>query len=214
MSNLLSIETAFLNRSEIKQALNLQEVRSLQRTITNGQKKKFEQTLQLSKAVLVAVQWYRSAEGKAKLNEEGIEWSTEEFGNKVFGWQKSYFYKVIKAGELQAEVVETFKAKCDEVEAEGQQANRSLEGLLKYAKQVETGSTAGGQGEAGESEEGESEQQEAQVEVRPEVVFTLSFKRPEGNVSVRITSQAEVKTTNSRAEIEQAIAFLIAQLPA
>ena len=211
MSNLLSIETAFLNRSEIKQALNLTEVRSLQRTLTNGQKKKFEQTLQLSKAVLVAVQWYRSEEGKSTLREEGIEWSTEEFGNKVFGWQKSYFYKVIKAGELQAEVVETFKTKCDEVEQAGQQANRSLEGLLKFAKQVETGSTEGGQGEAGE---GEGEQEEAQVEVRPEVVFTLSFKRPEGNVSVRITSQAEVKTTNSREEIEQAIAFLIAQLPA
>ena len=209
MSNLLSIETAFLNRSEIKQALNLTEVRSLQRTLTNGQKKKFEQTLQLSKAVLVAVQWYRSEEGKATLREDGIEWSTEEFGNKVFGWQKSYFYKVIKAGELQAEVVETFKTKCDEVEQAGQQANRSLEGLLKFAKQVETGSTEGGQGE-----EGEGEQEEAQVEVRPEVVFTLSFKRPEGNVSVRITSQAEVKTTNSREEIEQAIAFLISQLPA
>lgn len=204
MTQLLAIETAFLSKAEIKQALNLTEVRNLQRTLTNGQKKKFELTLQLSKVVGASVTWFKSEEGKAKCNEEGIKWSTEEFGNKVFGWQKSYFYKVIKASGLEAELVETFKAKCDEVEAEGKDANRTLEGLLKFAKQTsEGGATGEGEGE------GEGE---ANVE-RAETVFTMTYKTSEGNVSVRIDSNNVIKTTNSIAEIEAAIKFLSSQLP-
>jgi len=206
MTNLLAIETAFLSKAEIKTALNITEIRSVQRTLTNGQKKKFEQTLQLSKLVLTAVTWFKSEEGKAKCSEEGITWSNEEFGNKVFGWQKSFFYKVVKAGALQDEIVETFKAKCDEVEATGKDANRSLEGLLKFAKQVETNSEAG-EGEAGEGEE-------AEVEVRTETIFTLSYKREAGNIAIRVDTNGVIKTNNSVSEIYEAIEFLVSQLPA
>ena len=130
MSNLLSIESAFLNLPQVKQALNLQEIRAVQRTITNAKKKKFEQTLALSKLVTQAVAWFQSEEGQRACAEEGISWSNEEIGLKVFGWQKSFFYKVVKAGRLDLSVVETFKTKCDEAEAQGQEPNRSLEGLL------------------------------------------------------------------------------------
>jgi hypothetical protein len=200
MTNLLSIETAFLNRSEIKAALQLQDVRSLQRTLSNGQKKKFDSTLQLSKIVLSAATWFSSEEGKAKCSEEGITWTMEEFAQKVFGWKNSYFCKVRKAGGLQEEVVNTFKTKCEEVEQAGQEPNRTLEGLLKFAKQVETGSEAGG-------EDGE-ETTDAQVEVRTETIFTLTYKTEAGNVSVRIDAAGTIKTQNSSEEIKAAINFL------
>lgn len=206
MQNLLSIETAFLNKAEIKTALNLTEIKGVQRTLSNGQKKKFDSTLQLSKLVTNAVNWFKSEDGKAKCSEEGITWSNEEFGNKVFGWQKSFFYKVVKVGNLDAEIVDNFKAKCNELEASGKDANRSIEGLLKFAKQVETISEAGG-------EEGEGEETEAQVEVRTETIFTLTYKTDAGNVSVRIDAAGVVKTTNSITEIESAIIFLKSQLP-
>lgn len=204
MSNLLSIETAFLNLPQVKQALNLSEIRAVQRTITNAKKKKFEQTLALSKLVTQAVEWFQSEEGKRACAEEGITWSNEEIGLKVFGWQKSFFYKVVKAGRLEAEVVETFKTKCDEAEAQGQEPNRSLEGLLKFAKQVETGSEASGQG--GEAE-GESEN-EPQIETRIETILTFTYKSEGGNVSVRIDAEGNVKTTNSPEQIREAIAVL------
>lgn len=212
MTNLLSIETAFLSRAEIKTALQLTEVRSLQRTLSNGQKKKFESTLQLSKVVVKATEWFTSEEGRAKCTEEGIAWTMEEFAQKVFGWKNSYFCKVRKAGALQEEVIETFKTKCEEVEQAGQEPNRTLEGLLKFAKQVETGSTESGQDGEG-SEEG-TEETEAQVEVRTETIFTLTYKTEAGNVSVRINANGEIKTTNSPEEIQTAINFLIGQLPA
>ena len=206
MSNLLSIETNFLNLQQVKAALNLQEIRAVQRTITNAKKKKFDQTLALSKLVTKAVEWFQSQEGLRVCAEEGISWSNEEIGQKVFGWQKSFFYKVVKAGNLQATTIDSFITKCDEVERNGEEPNRSLEGLLKYAKQVETGTQDGGI-------EGDSisdpETQEAEVETRVATIMTFVFKSEQtGNVSVRIDANHELKTNNTKEQIETAIAFL------
>jgi hypothetical protein len=207
MSNLLSIETSFLNLPIVKQALNLSEIRSVQRTITNAKKKKFEQTLALSKLVTKAVEWFSSEDGKRVCNDEGIAWSNEEIGQKVFGWQKSFFYKVVKAGKLDEAVIDTFKAKCDEAESNGDEPNRSLEGLLKFAKQMETSSNASGND--GESEMADAETTgEAQIETRVDTILTFTYKSESGNVSVRIDANGLVKTTNSDEQIREAIAVL------
>jgi hypothetical protein len=204
MSQLLSIETAFLSLPQVKQGLNLSEIRSVQRTITNAKKKKFEQTLALSKLVTQAVDWFQSEEGQRVCNDEGISWSNEEIGQKVFGWQKSFFYKVVKAGRLESTIIENFNAKCNEVEAQGEEPNRSLEGLLKFAKQVESGANAGGEGGDAESES----ESEPQVETRVETILTFTYKNEAGNVSVRIDANGLVKTTNSDEQIREAIAVL------
>ena len=137
MSQLLSIETAFLSLPQVKQGLNLSEIRSVQRTITNAKKKKFEQTLALSKLVTQAVDWFQSPDGQRVCTDEGISWSNEEIGQKVFGWQKSFAYKMAKVGKLQEDspqVVTKFKKLCTQAENNGEDANRSVEGLLKFAK--------------------------------------------------------------------------------
>ena len=202
MSNLLQIEQNFLSQPEVAAALNLAEVRSAQRTITNAKKKRFDQTMQISALVLKGFEWFQSEAGKAKLSEEGITWSVEDFASKVFGWQKSYFYKVVKAAKLAAEVVDEFRAKCDEVERNGEEPNRSLEGLLKFAKQVEAGAAEGG-------EEGEEGGEGAEVETRAQTIFTMTFKTPDGNISVRINDAGELKTTNSKEQIISAVSFLL-----
>jgi hypothetical protein len=203
MSNLLQIEQNFLSQPEVAAALSLTEVRSAQRTIINAKKKRFDQTMQMSALVLKGFEWFQSEAGKAKLGEEGITWSTEDFASKVFGWQKSYFYKVVKAAKLAAEVVDEFKAKCDEVERNGEEPNRSLEGLLKYAKQLEEGAAAEG---------GEEGEEGAEVETRAQTIFTMTLKHPDGNIAVRINDAGEVKTTNSKEQIIEAIAFLMASM--
>ena len=102
--------------------------------------------------------------------------------------------------------METFKTKCDEAEAQGQEPNRSLEGLLKFAKQVETGAQAGGNDGEGD---GESESEnEPQIETRVETILTFTYKSEGGNVSVRIDAEGNVKTTNSDEQIREAIAVL------
>ena len=204
MSTLLSIETAFLSLATVKQSLNLSEIRSTQRVIANGQKKKFEQTLQLSKLVVTAVNWFASEEGKRICTEEGITWTNEEIGNKIFGWQKSFFYKVVKAGKLENAVIENFNTKCTEIEASGNEANRSLEGLLKFAKQVNTATT--------ETTEGEGEASEIQPEIVVETIFTMTYKNTDGKkIAVRIDANGTIKTTNSRTEIAEALAYITYQ---
>lgn len=207
MRNLLSIEEAFLNMPQVKEGLNLSEIRSLNRNLANGQKKKFAQTLQMSKLVLKAFEWFNSEEAKQILSNEGLTWTTDEFSKKVFGWGKSYFYKVVKAGKLEESLIEEFNTKCDEVEREGEEANRTLEGLLKYAK-LHAEETSGGSGEEGEGEEsGET----AEVERRVKNLFTMTFNRENigaGNIAVRIDSNGVMKTTNTTAEIVEAVRFL------
>lgn len=204
-TNLLSIESAFLNQPEVKRALNLQAINTLRRADSNAQKKKFENSLQLAKAVKESFNWFSSEEGKAKCNEEGISWSNEEFFLKVFGWQKSFSYKLLKVGKLEDTIIEKFNQKCAEVEARGDEAVRSIENLLKFAKVVESGSEEGG------NEEGESEG--AEVETRSATIFTLAFKHPDKNISVRINESGELKTTNTPDEIRLAVAWFLNQLP-
>jgi hypothetical protein len=191
MSNLLTIERAFLSLPQVKQGLKLAEFKTLQRNVENAQKRKFDGTLDLSKVVLASFEWFKSAEGQALCTEEGISWTSEEFANKVFGFQKSFFYKLTRAGKLEAHLVDEFKAKCTELEAEGQTPNRTLEGLLKYAKEVEVSNTTGGQGEGeGEDKEGEGEN-EPQVTTRPQVVMSFEYK-PEG-IKIQVMSDGAVK---------------------
>jgi hypothetical protein len=208
MTNLLSIESSFLNLPQVKDALRLSEIRSVQRTITNAKKKKFEQTLALSKLVTAAVDWFSSEDGQRVCSEEGITWTNEEIGQKVFGWQKSFFYKVVKAGKLQPEIVDTFKVKCEEAETRGEEPNRSLEGLLKFAKQVETGTQASGEGEEHEMGDAEMTGEAAEVEIRTATILTFTYKSEGGNVAVRIDSEGNVKTTNTDEQIREAIAVL------
>jgi len=205
MSTLLTIEADFLRNSQVEEALNLRAIRSLQRTLANGQKKKFAQTLELSKKVVAVANWFTSEEGKQATTEAGIYWTNEAIGLKVFGWQKSYYYKVLKAGKLDDSIVDEFNRLCDEAEANGDEPNRSLEGLLKFTRSG--GNTATETGGNEETEEGE-EATAGAVEIRIPTIFTMTYKGGEKNVSVRITEDQVVTTTNNRSEILAAIEYL------
>lgn len=202
MSNLLAIEANFLNNPVVKAGLNLQEVTAVQRAMGKAEKKTFEHSLQLATLAAKAWQWVNSEEGKALCEEEGVTFTKEALGQKVFSREKSFFCKLIKAGELSTEIVDTFNAKCEEAERANQKPVRSIESLLKFAKAVESGNESGGTGEEGEEGEGE----ETAIEVRTETLFTFTFKNPEGNnVAVRIDSEGNVKSTNSSEEVLEAI---------
>ena len=205
MSNLLDIEVAFLSNPQVKAGLNLQEVTALQRAMGKTEKKTFEQSLQLSTLAAKAWQWVNSEEGKALCEEEGVTFTKEALGAKVFDRKKSFFCKLVKAGELSTEIVDTFNAKCEEAERAGEKPVRSIESLLKFAKAVESGTESGGTGE-----EGEGEGEEAAIEVRAENMFTFTFRNPNGaNVAVRIDTEGNMKSTNAADEVHEAIRLFI-----
>lgn len=209
MRNLLEIEQRILRNSAVKNGLNLTAISRVQRAVTNAKKQKFNKTLEMSKLVKDAFDWYTSDEGRAIFEEEGISWSNQEFFEKVFGWQKSFAYKVLKAGNLDDAIVERFTELCDNAESEGHQVKRSLEALLKFAKQSSEESTAeGGEGE-GEGGEGDA----PQVEVVVPTAFTMSFKaslfdESLRNVALRVDTEGNVTTSATDEEIKIALEWL------
>ena len=207
MSTLLSIEESFLSQSDIKSALNLNDIKRIQKQITNAHKSKFGHTLTMAKLVVGAESWFTSEQGQTRMAEEGLSWTKEEFGQRVFGWQRSFFYKVLKAGKLSDQIINAFTTKCDEADAQGKDVDRSLAGLLKFAQDFSEVETIINE-ETGEEEEIEG-LEEAQVEERVETIFTMSMKNATGrNVAVRVDANGAVITRNDASEIAQAIAFL------
>ena len=166
----------------------MSEFKSLQRTEMNAKKKKFETSLAISRIVTKGYEWYKG-EGKSLLNDSGIEWKADDFFLKVYGWQKSYAYKLLKASAIEEQVVEGFKTECDRIDAEGKEAERSIAALLKYAKD----------GSIGGDEEGDG------GEGKPSVVATFTYKSEDGNVSVRIMSDGTMKTSNETHDIINAV---------
>lgn len=214
MSNLLSIETAFLNLPQVKAQLNLTDIKRIQRSIKNAQKSKFGHTMKMSKLVNEAVTFFESTEGKELFAEEGIEWSKKDFGLKVFGWQKSFFYKVIKAGKLDQRIVDAFNEMCD---ANGEDAQRSIAGLLEFSRNIDLDSLEHNE-DATEEQIAEAEQEAITEAVentteRVETIITLSFKNPNGdNVAWRIDANGEVFTRNTQAQVQEVLAMINGQL--
>ena len=206
--SLLTIEQNFLNLPQVKDALNLTEVKRTQRNINNAHKSKFNHTMKLTSLIKSAVTWFESEEGKEALREEGIEWNKEEFGKKVFGYQKSFFYKLIKVANLDERIVEAFNTKCDEI---GTDANRSIAGLLDFSRDIDLNNLEVSE-DATEEEITEAENEaieSASVEQeRTNYLFVMTFKNPQGaNLSVRIDEDGNVSGNNFE-EIANAISFL------
>jgi hypothetical protein len=192
MSTLLAIESHFLTTSNAIEGLKLRELRRLATADMNATKKRFETSLQLSQIVSEGFEWYKSANGKDTMANEGITWTTEEFALKVYGYQKSFFYKLVKAGAVETVKVEEYK--------EFEPTNRTIEGLLKFIKS------------GGKSADGEGGEDGEETAERPTTVFTMTYKTDAGNVSVRVDSNGVVKTTNTNDQITEAIAFLLASI--
>lgn len=210
-TQLLSIEQALLSNEAVANGLNLTAIKSALKAEGNAQKQKFTKTLALSKLAVDALAWFKTDEAKAIFAANGVTWTTEDFAAKVFGWQRSYFYKVVKAGTIEADKVTEFNSLCDQAERQGLTADRTLAGLLKWAK---TSAEAEANGQDGDGEDGQ--EAEASSVARAEVLLTLSFKATlvgaERNVALRVNTDGTAATANTKAEIEQAMALLQAAL--
>tara|TARA_R100001443_G_scaffold115578_1_gene133683 strand:- start:933 stop:1664 length:732 start_codon:yes stop_codon:yes gene_type:complete len=143
MEHLMQIEADFLSSAQVRSEVNFDTIFNLQSAVSDAKKTKFEKSLKLAKLVYKSVQWFNLESTKELLEENGIEWTnTEVFFETVFCWKKSFGYKMVKCGKLQEEqsnVVTKFKRKCTQTENSGEDAKRSVEALLKFAKAEENG---------------------------------------------------------------------------
>ena len=135
MEHLSIIEQDFVTSSAVTSEINFASIFTAQLTAENAQKAKFDYSIHLAVKVADASAWYDKAETKALLKDNDIEWPNKEtFFKRVFGWQTSYAYKMVKAGKLSNDVVDAFRAHCTRQEEAGEGSNRSIAGLLKFAQ--------------------------------------------------------------------------------
>lgn len=213
MSNvtLLPIEQDFLNDPAVKTALNLNDIRRGQRNVDNAQKRKFEHTMTLAGHVSSAYQWYNSSAGTLAMDEQGLSWTIDDFSTKVFGWQKSYFHKVRRAGNLDPRITTAFLTKCDEL---GDNAVRTLAGLLSFASDIDLSDLPENATEDEVSEALEQAVEETEVQQREEripTMATISIKAEANEgvaISWRVDSEGHQSTSNTKEEILRAIAGL------
>ena len=208
MNELLDIESALLRLPTVRDSLKLTEVKRVQKSINNAHKSKFNHTTKLAKLIGEAVRWFETNEAKAIFVEEGINWSKEQFGKKVFGYQKSFFYKLIKVANLDQRIVDAFNSKCDAI---GTDANRSIAGLLDFSRTIDLDnlevSDLATDEEIAEAEADAIESAEVEQE-RVNYQFVMTYKNPNGtNLSIRIDDSGNVSGNNLE-EIANAIQFL------
>ena len=212
MTNLLDIERALLSTTAVAQGLNLTELKKLQKAEQNAQKSKFGKSLAFGKALATAHAWFKSPEAKQLFAEAGVTWTMEDFAQKVFGFGKSWMMKLVNAAAVQEDKVARFNELCNEAESRNLATDRTIAGLLSWAKaSEEQAAQSGGDGDG----EGDGDGAEASVAVT-KTILTLSFKGREmgleANVALRIDSEGKLTTTATKEQIELALALIQSSL--
>ena len=223
MRNLLEIETGLLSTDVVADGLQLNKVKNLQKSIKTAERTKFRKQLDLALLMRQGKEWFDKAETQLLFSEQGIVWTADELADKVFECTKSWMYKCIKASSIDADVVDMFENQCRHLQESGERVKISIEELNRFAKafaEDENVNVADLQ-LADESvvedtnEDSVAEDTIEDAETTSDTIFTLSYKSHFGiryNVAVRYSLSEGLVTTNSVADIMEAIDFLKEQL--
>lgn len=187
--------------NSLKKRLFTNEISALNTKVNASRSKAFDDSITLSGYILKAHKWFKDAEGVEFIKESGLKF--EGVILEVYGFQKSFYYKLLKTAQAideSPEVLTEFKKQCDELKKAGKNVAYSIENFLSFVKASAT------ENKEGESEEGESEEG-AKVKTKMDTIFTLVFKG-ETKVNLRIESDGVLHTTNTLDEINKAIEFL------
>lgn len=190
--------------AQITKYLNVSRIRKAAENCGKADRKAFASLVDMARMVATAIAWWNE-EGKALAKEEGVTMNMDEFAS-LYGWQKSYLYKLDRLGKLPEETVEKFLKTCDELEAEGKRPSISLESALKFAK-AQNADTDGGE----DSDDTDGGEETSGVAMKPIVSFTCRLADMgigEKNVSISIDSEGHVKTSADADAIKRAIEIL------
>jgi hypothetical protein len=112
-----TIETRFLADAEIKTTLQMTEVNTTLRAIARVEEKNITEKVRLGKLMIPAHEVFKSADFKAKMENEGISWNLDQFSKAVFGKGKSQFYKYIQCAKAVLETPNLIKVYTDLVKS-------------------------------------------------------------------------------------------------
>ena len=211
-AGVLPMEANFLTRTDVRSYARLNEIFNLQEDMRQTDGVKYHISLRMGERLSESNEWFKSDDAKDLMADEGIYWSKKEFVEKSTGISYTWFCKLVKAAK-QDDVIKSAYNRYNE-EHNG---TLSVEGLNKFASSVNLDELL-----AANEEEGLEDaiidavllEEESELTENPtiETVFTISFKCESGNVAARIDVDGNLITTNSDAEIIDAITFLRSKL--
>lgn len=188
MRNLLELETTILTQNEtLRNGFRVQEIHDHQNEIFTSGVSKFNSSVKMSKIVKKSMEYFNSEECKNTLNEEGINWTKEDFFMKLFGWRRAYGYKMLKLASIHSSKIRGFVNSMQTLRNRGedtQESSISVENCLKYVRERESG-------------EDTTEQREVDVTVLKVAVIFEGVKK-----SLTIKQSGAIKTDMTRVELE------------
>ena len=204
---LLSIEVSFLEST--KEIFEVESFKILHKEFLNAEGIKFDNCLKQGKLFTKSLAYFKGDECTKQFKDAGIKkWTVETFIFNVYGIQKSWFHKCAKGFES-LDKVEEYKGLCD-LHGFGYR----IEDFNSYVKNGILPQLAIKESKAEtetEANDTETEANDTETETN-DTLFTLSYKGAK-NVCVRIDANKAVHSTNSIAEINEAIKFLKSCLP-
>lgn len=199
--------------SHQQKALQVKEIKALQSKIEETAARKFAASLSLASCIEKAHKWLKSTEGQTflKTNKVGME----EFTVQVYGFQKSFYYKLLKVGQLifeRPQVVEQFKNEVEQAKVNDLGASLSVENLINFAKELQSIEAAAKGSEGIEESEGSEGKETAVPNVTKAAnIVTFAFNGEAiglKNVSLKIDKNGVLKTTCELKDIYAAIDYL------
>jgi hypothetical protein len=228
MRNLLEIETGFLSLDAVQTGLRMTEIKAIQRSLNQSDRRIFDKQMQLCELYSNATEWFDKPETKQLLLNEGIAWTKSDFPKKAFDISYSRFTRMVKAWNISADVKESFVNQAKQLQNQGYAFHTSIDNLNKYNKFLEINPTGTLLDMLNQSEESvardTSDTDDTSTDdtatddtttedTTSDTIFTMVFKDEWGdNVSVRYAISEGLVTTNTPAEIRNAISFLQEQL--
>ena len=204
--------------SSVKKALNIAQVQKLNGAIFKRDNEKFNNSIQLAGHMREAHKWLTSIAGKQFLKSENYLQYDFIAKKEVFDICKQYFNDLKNVGyaiEERPEIVSEYLKACEEVESQGKPASRSIQTLWKFYKEAKHEQPTN-ESEANESEANESEAENStSVVEKVKDVLTFSFAGGSlglSNVSVRIGSDGQFKTSNDAGQVNDAISYFLQAL--
>jgi hypothetical protein len=138
------IVSEMLATAQTKKALSLVAIKNLSSKVNDAEKQRFMTSLELAQLLAQTKEQFEQffIAVKNALKDGGATSkdmvSKADFIKLVYGFKASYYYKLLKVGELPKNVVNKFCDKCDEAEKDGKDFARSIEALNTWAKNFET----------------------------------------------------------------------------
>jgi hypothetical protein len=203
----------------VKKALQIAQVQKLQTAIVKNDLSKFENSIELAGLMREAHKWLTSIQGKQFL--KGENYGQYDFIAKpeVFGICKQWFNDLKNAGyiiEEKPEIVAEYLKACEDAEKEGKNVSRSIQTMLKYYKEAKhEAPTNESEAEGSEAEETSEAENTTSVVEKVKDVLTFSFAGSSlglSNVSVRIGSDGQFKTSNDVGQVNDAISYFLQAL--